>query len=128
MRVATDVVEDLLRAGPGPLGVDDPFGLPQSGERASRLADPGVGPAILEAEGLGVVRGLEVLQEEATEQARAPARARRIPATGHPPRAVGRETAAGSHSADADARGVSAPGVEPGELGTEMPGIGGDRA
>jgi len=68
VRVATDIVHDLLRSGERALGVDDPFSLPQHGERVR----PG-GSILewrersLEAECLGVVRSLEVLQEEATE-------------------------------------------------------------
>ena len=71
VRVATDVVEDLWRSCEGPLGVDHPLSLPQHGERARPgWPIPWWHQRSMEAERLGVVRGLEVLQEEATEQAR----------------------------------------------------------
>src|SRR5712691_699505 len=132
MRVATDVVEDLLRAAEWPLGEDDPFGLPQHRE----CARPGW-PILewrqrsLKAEGPGVVRGLEVLEEEATEQAREHAHGQEESrAAGDPLRAVGRETAAWNHTVQ---MGMSeeclAPRVEhrkEPQLGPEMFGISGD--
>jgi len=90
MGVATDVVEDLLRAGEWSLGVDDPFGPPEPGERACPgWPIPERSQRSIEAERLGVIRGLKVLQEEATEQAREhPHGQEESRATGDPLRAV----------------------------------------
>jgi hypothetical protein len=71
MGVAPDVVEDLLRTGQGPLRVNDLFGLPQPGEGVRPGGSiPEWRERSLEAECLGVVCGLEILQEEAPEQTR----------------------------------------------------------
>ena len=70
VRAATDVVEDLLGPRKRPLGVDHPLGMTRLSERAR----PG-GPILQrlegshEAQGASVVDGLQVLQEEATEEA-----------------------------------------------------------
>lgn len=86
-------------------------------------------PAV--AQRLGVIRGLEVLQEEATEQPRKhPHGQEASRATGHPLRAVGRETAAWNHTVQMGMRDECLPPrvehrKEP-QLGPEMLGVSGD--
>ena len=68
--VAAEVVEDLVGAGEGALGVDDPLGLAEGLE----VACEGVGvvergQGVAELEPAGVVGLLEQFEEEAAEQA-----------------------------------------------------------
>ena len=81
----------------------------------------------------GIEGGLQLLQEQPTEQARQhPHRQKEAGSTGDPTPAVRRQAAAGDETMDVRmVLQVLAPGVEHGDetdLGAEMPWIGGDRA
>jgi hypothetical protein len=70
MGIASDVVEDLLRAGKRLLRVDDPLGLP--GGREMRREGAGVGEGgegSGEAEALRVEGLLQVVKQQAPEEA-----------------------------------------------------------
>ena len=127
--VAAEVVEDLVGAGEGALGVDDPLGLAEGLEVAGEgvgIVESGEGVAELEpagAEGL-----LEQFEEEAAEQAgEDPDGEEETGAAGDPAVTVGSDAAAGD---DAVQVGVKRehlpPGMQDGEeadLGTEVFGI-----
>ena len=128
--VLTEVVEDLVGAGEGALGVDDPLGLAEglevAGEGVGVIESGARGAAELEpagAEGL-----LEQFEEEAAEQAGEDANGEEeAGAAGDPAVTVGSDAAAGD---DAVQVGVKRehlpPGMQDGEeadLGPEVFGI-----
>src|SRR5437773_1830789 len=93
MGVPADIVEDLLRPGKRPFGVDDPLGLPSgrkvAGPRASivqRVERP------LEVQRPRVKRRLEVLQKQPAKEARQdPDREKKSGSAGNPAGAIRRE-------------------------------------
>ena len=71
MRIAAQIIQDLLRATEGPFGIDDPFGVAQGGEVLSK------GPRIAqrlergeERQPPGLEGLLETLQEQPAEESR----------------------------------------------------------
>lgn len=132
VRVAADVGEHLVRTREGALGIDDPVGALRGRQRVCprRSVTQRVQRAA-QAEGARIIGGVEVLQEQATEQAREDPDGEKEPrATRDPASAVGREAAAWD---DAMQMGMVdeclTPRVEHREepdLGAQMLRIGGD--
>ena len=95
--VAAEVVEDLLGAGEGPLGVDDPLDLAEGLEGAgegSGVVERGEG--VVELEPAGAEGLLEQFEEETAEQAgQDPDGDEEAGAAGDPAVAVGSDAAAG---------------------------------
>jgi hypothetical protein len=98
--VAADVIQYLLRAGERRLGIDHPFGFSYrfqiAGKRVTiaKFFQDGK-----ELELAGVESPLEMLQKQATEQARQhPHRQEESRPAGDPAGAVGRQSAAGDHA------------------------------
>ena len=127
--VLAEVVEDLLGAGEGGLGVDDPLGLAERlevGVEGSGVVERGEGVAELEpagAEGL-----LEQFEEEAAEQAGEDADGEEeAGAAGDPAATVGSDAAAGDDAVQVGVQLKGLPsGMEDGEeadLGAEVFGI-----
>ena len=134
MRVAAEVVEDLLGAGEGSLRVDHPFGLAGRAEVVGEAAGvaEGLQPAG-EVQLSGLEGVLQRLEEDATEVARKdPDRQEEPGAAGNPAAAVVCEPPTRDDAVQMrmmDER--LAPGVEDGEeadLGAEVARVGGNRA
>ena len=95
VRVATDVVRDLLRAGDGPFRIDHPVGLPHRHEvlhKRAPILQRDEGPEELER--AGFERRLELREEQAAEEAREDADRQEPRATRDPAAAIRRQTAA----------------------------------
>ena len=127
--VLAEVVEDLVGAGEGGLGVDDPLGLAEGLEVAAKgggVIESGEGVAELEPAGLEGL--LEQFEEEAAEQAGQDANGEEeAGAAGDPAVTIGSDAAAGDDAVQVRVqREHLPPGMQDGEeadLGTEMFGV-----
>jgi hypothetical protein len=133
MRIAAEILQNVLGTAKRRLGVDHPFCVPHGGQILGEGSRPCSGSSALEEMQRPGVKGLQLRQEQAAKQPREHAhRQEEARTAGNPAFAVGTQAAARHHAMQMRVmQQILAPGMQNGDeadLGAQVLRIGGDRA